>query len=129
MSASHTHGRLDSAEECLEHLSALHSEVRSAISAIATNALEPLEQSLWNQHVLCTGLKRLLESLQDARHDLPMMNAMRSSMAALHSLNKTYAELVRQARSQSDVLHSLGESYRYSQTTRTTDAPRCSLEV
>lgn len=129
MSAPHPAIQENAGEHCLQHLVSLEWELTSAISAIAGNALEPLEKSLWNQQVLCTGLKHLVQTLQTAPVDPSLMDAVRSSMSALHSLNQTYAELVRQARSQSQVLHALCDTYQQSQPRQAAGSRACSLEV
>ena len=95
----------------LAQVHSLQQEISVAISAISGNSLGALEESLWRQEVLCTSLKRLLQTLGRGTDSTTMIR-MRSAMSDLHSLNKTYAVLVEQSRNANDLLYALSRGYK-----------------
>lgn len=103
-------------EAYLQQLASLREEMASAMLAISGDSISVLEESLWRQQVLCVSLKRLLQQVQNAKVDSECMNRIRAATVALHRVNQTYAELITQVRSQSEVMYGLCLSY-------TTDSP------
>ena len=109
----------------------LQDEMAAAMSAISSNSLQVLEESLWRQQVLCTSLRRLLHVVQGATVSPAVSRHMCEATSALHNLNHTYAALVRQSGASADLFQGLCRSYK--QTLRrdpaVTQPSRCSLEV
>lgn len=111
MTAQNTTLAMPPGEVYLQQLALLREEMATAMLGISGNSLSVLEESLWKQQVLCVSLKRLLQMLQGAQIDSDCMARIRSATSALHSLNQTYEELVKQARSHTEVLYGLCVSY------------------
>lgn len=108
----------------------LREEIRHAMVALSGNRLEALEESLWRQEVLCTGLKHLLGTVQEAAPGTPLDARLQASLAALHHLNQSYAELLRQAQASNHLLHALCMHYGLPLGERNALlANRCSLEA
>ena len=112
-------------------LETLRDEIRVAMSAISENALGTLENSLWRQEVLCTGLTRLLQSLQDANLGPSTLERVQVTAASLHALNQTYSDLVHQARTSTDLMYTLCQNYQDSHPRLLSSnfANSCSLEA
>lgn len=100
------------------------------MAAISGNQLQALEESLWRQEVLCTGLKHLLGTVQDAAPGPPLNTRLQASLIALHQLNQSYAELLRQAQASNHLLYALCQGYGLHSRERADPAvQRCSLEA
>lgn len=93
-----------SGDLCLERIEALRQEITRAIAAISGDTLGDLEESLWRQEVLCVGLKHLLPELRTLQPRTLLAVRLGESMSALQELNRTYAELLRQAQSSNKLL-------------------------
>ena len=118
-------------EAYLQQLDTLREEVGYAMSAISGNTLQALEESLWRQEVLCVGLGRMLQTLGGTPLPNGAADRMKDAMAALHAVNRTYAEVVEQARSSNHRLYALCLGYKGA-TSRDTTAGTgmcCSLEA
>lgn len=108
----------------------LREEVRHAMAAISGNKLQALEESLWRQEVLCTGLKHLVGTVQAADPGTTLNTRLQASLTALHQLNQSYAELLRQAQASNHLLYALCQGHGLPPRERTgSAAPRCSLEA
>ncbi len=102
-------------EELYVHrIDELREEVRHAMAAISGNRLQAFEESLWRQEVLCTGLKHLLLTAQaitpSTTSGIPVNTRLQASLEALHQVNRSYAELIRQARSSNHLLYALSQN-------------------
>ncbi len=112
----------------------LREEVRHAMAAISGNRLQAFEESLWRQEVLCTGLKHLLLTAQavtpSTTSGIPVNTRLQASLEALHQVNRSYAELIRQARSSNHLLYALCQNHG-APAREMTDSTmqRCSLEA
>lgn len=105
-------------------------EIRHAMAAIAVNKLHALQESLWRQEVLCTGLKHLANAGQVAAPASELGERVKASLAALHLLNQSYAELLRRAQASNSLLFTLGQDYRQqSPAMADSNTPLYSLEV
>ncbi len=119
-----------SGELYLEQLDVLREEIGSAMAAISGNSLGALEESLWRQEILCVSLTRLLQAASEGNLNGTALIRMRSTMTALHTLNKTYADLVEQAKSSNHLLYSLCSSYKDSGSRHTAETGlHCSLKA
>lgn len=108
----------------------LREEIRYAMAAISGNQLRALEESLWRQEVLCTGLRHLLGSAQESSTGSWLNPQLQTSLAALHQTNLAYAELLRQAQVSNHLFATLCQSYdRPSHEGNGPTATRCSLEA
>jgi hypothetical protein len=108
----------------------LREAIHDAIAAIAGNRLQALEESLWRQEVLCTGLKHLVQTVQSASVDTTLDTRLQRSITALHHLNQSYAELLRQAQASNHLLYTAGAGHGLDSCERTGSAvQRCSLEA
>ncbi len=114
-----------------QQLEWLREEMHTAMLSISSNSLQVLESSLWKQEVLCVSLKHLVQSMQGSMLGGNAMVRVQSATMALSKLNETYADLVSQARSSSDLLYGLCLSYQQA-THRGAHADlgnHCSLEA
>ncbi len=98
-------------EVCIRQIHDLEEAIQSAILAVANDAVEELEDSLWKQQVLCSGLQRSLESITVGGVTPDLIERISRAMTTLHSANRTYAELVRQAQVSANLLLKLCNSY------------------
>lgn len=124
-----------SGEVYLQQVDALRNEIGEAMAAISCNRLQAFEESLWRQEILCVGLKRLLGAAErSASGDAGLAalgSRIQSSMTALQQVNRTYAELLRQAQSSNHLLFVLYQTY-HDAARRERTSPtgtRCSLEA
>ena len=112
----------------------LREEVRRAMAAISGNSLQAFEESLWRQEVLCVGLKHLLLTAQAAAPSntsgATVNTRLQASLEALQQVNRSYAELIRQAQSSNYLLYALCQNYA-APSRETTDSTiqRCSLKA
>ena len=98
-------------EVCFRQMHDLEEAIQSAIVAIANDAVEELEDSLWKQQVLCSGLQRSLESITVGGVTPDLIDRVSRAMSTLHSANRTYAALVQQAQVSANLLLKLCSSY------------------
>ena len=98
-------------EVCFRQMHDLEEAIQSAIVAIANDAVEELENSLWKQQVLCSGLQRSLESITVGGATPDLIDRVSRAMSTLHSANRTYAALVQQAQVSANLLLKLCSSY------------------
>ena len=103
-------------------------EIRRAMAAISGNELGALEESLWRQEVMCTGLKQLLCTARQAQPGPALATELRTSLRALHDVNLSYAELVRQSQASNHLLYALCAAHA-ARSNRPAVIPRCSLEA
>ena len=96
---------------CFRQIHDLEDAIQSAIVAIANDAVEELEDSLWKQQVLCSGLQRSLESITVGGVTPDLIDRVSRAMSTLHSANRTYAALVQQAQVSANLLLKLCNSY------------------
>ena len=93
----------------------LREEVRHAMAAISGNRLQAFEESLWRQEVLCTGLKHLFLTAQAVTPSptsrTPVNTRLQASLEALHQVNRSYAELIRQAQNSTHLLYAPCQNY------------------
>lgn len=96
---------------CLQQMEALHSELEVATDAIARNCLADFEQSLWQQEMLSTSLRRNLAVLNTFRVDDALRIRVRSAGARLQQAGNIYQRLVERSSRFSIVLQDLGNLY------------------
>ncbi len=96
----------------LHQLESLREEMQAAMLAISGNRLQPLEESLWRQQVLCTSLKHLSSSLSTPDLETSLAQRIRESTLALNEVSRTYSILVQQASQSGDLLLRLCRSYK-----------------
>lgn len=89
----------------------LRREIGHAMAAISLNKLGAFEESLWRQEVLCTGLRNLLTTAQDEACGTILGIRLQSSLSALREVNRSYAELLRQAQTSNSLLHALCQAH------------------
>lgn len=95
----------------LQHVEELRSEIEDAMRAISGNQLAVLEESLWRQQVLCTGLKHLSQTLAEEDAGGPLMERVREASTRLFEVNRAYAYLVQQSAGSTELLLRLTQSY------------------
>ena len=108
----HTQEQQSNGEAYLHQLDTLREEIHAAMVAISGNSLPGLEQSLWQQEVLCVSLKHLTNSMGQTSVEGPLVQRIQTATAALYQLNATYCKLVEQARSSTNVLYGLCRDYK-----------------
>ena len=124
------HPETPAGELYVHRIDELRDEIRQAMAAISGNKLQALEESLWRQELLCTGLKHMVGTVQGTRPGTTLNTRLQASLAALHQVNQSYAELLRQAGASNHLLYALWESYSPHTRERTNPAhTHCSLEA
>lgn len=106
----------------------MREEIRRAMAAISSNELGALEESLWRQEVLCTGMKQLLRTARQAQPGPALATELRTSLRALYYVNLSYAELVRQSQASNHLIYALCAAHA-AKSDRPAVTPRCSLEA
>ena len=80
--------------------------------------------------MLCTGLTHLVATVQDIEPGTAFRLHLQTSMEALHQVSKSYAEVLRQAKSSNEVMYALYQgAARYSQDRTQLATKQVSLEV
>jgi hypothetical protein len=112
----------------IEHL---HRAISDAISAISRNAVPSFEESLNKQEVLCAALNHLLQTLGEEQVSHAAIIRIQATMEGLHTLNRSYGNLVEQSRASNHLLYALCARYNESaiRGTRAQMAARYSVEV
>ena len=98
----------------LHDVEQLRGEIESAMLCVSGNRLAALEESLWRQQVLCTGLRHLSRSLATEAIERPLMGRIQQASAALDQLNRSYAQLIQQSSRDNSLLLGLCRSYQES---------------
>jgi hypothetical protein len=96
---------------CLRRLAELHSEMKAAIAAIASNSLSDLEHSLWRQEMICAGLKRSIFTLRRSALSAETLGNLRDVSHSLRELNRSYESLVQQSNRSAALLLDLCRLY------------------
>lgn len=112
----------------VHRLDELREEIGRAMAAISGNKLAALEESLWRQEVLCTGLKHICCTAEQAQPGPALAKELRKSLCALHNANRSYVELLRQAQVSNHLLYALCAAHAATLNPPNV-APRCSLEA
>ena len=89
----------------------LQNAIHGALLALGEGSLERLEESLWQQQLLCSSLQHALDQLRLGSFDLTELHRILTAMHSLQSLSHTYAATVEQARHSTELLWKLAESY------------------
>lgn len=98
----------------LEQLAELSSAVSDALFAIGGDSVEQLEDSLWRQQILCVTLQRSLQNLSSKGLSRSALQHVIHAFRELTTLNASYALLVEQARSSTELLYQLCFCYSHS---------------
>ena len=106
----------------LHDVEQLRAEIESAMLCVSGNRLAALEESLWRQQVLCTGLKHLSRSIATETVERPLARRIQEASSALDQLNRSYAVLIQQSSQSNNLLLRLCRSYQES-------APESSLST
>lgn len=122
-------GKEATAEWWLKQLADLERELEIATDAIARNSLAEFEQSLWRQEMLCSGLKRSMQSLRRAGLDSQPLKALRASARSVWTANRSYAVLIARTRQSAAVLQDLCGLYRHLPSRRLSLEPTLSCEA
>lgn len=85
------------AQQYLQQATCLRLQLLTAMDAIANNSLPDFEQSLWQQEMLSTGMRRSLQLLRNLHLQPSLLAELRSANVALQQLGRTYQGLIGQA--------------------------------
>lgn len=99
--------------DCVEAMEKLQNELIIAASCIARNALHDLELSIWNQEMLCAGLKRIVGAMAPSVADSRTRERLRDVARAIHKECECYASLVRECGNWNAALRDLCGLYRH----------------
>lgn len=106
------------AQHYLQQAAALRLELLTAMDAIGRNSLPDFEQSLWQQEMLSTGMRRNLQLLRVLHIQPSLLAKLRSVNASLQQVSRTYQGLIGQASQSANLLR--GVCTLYGQTTSPT---------
>ena len=90
--------------ECLRHIADLGEALRVSMSAISENKRELLEESLWNQQILCCSLQREIDSVGKSSFGPIVTQRLKEAFVDLGNLNQIYAQLIAQTQDSSATL-------------------------
>lgn len=111
MIASSTQDGTTTAQLYLQHATALRQELLKAIDAIARNSLPDFEQSLWQQEMLSSGMRRSLHLLRSLHIQPLLLHELRSANADLQQVSRTYQGLIGQSSQSASLLRGLCALY------------------
>jgi hypothetical protein len=122
MTANAVRDRNSMAQEYLELLQSLASEMQKAMQAIAHNALPDLEESVASQQIMSARLLVLADEISPALNSNPavspagldaeMMQQVRVAGDSLKNLNRRYAALLQHSSRSVALMASLFNSYK-----------------
>lgn len=92
------------AQQYLQQVTALRLQLLTAMDAIANNSLPDFEQSLWQQEMLSSGMRRSLQLLRTLHLHPSLLAELRSANASLQQLSRTYQGLIGQASQSANLL-------------------------
>lgn len=93
--------------EYLQHVEAMQHQLQVATEAIMRNSLPDFEQSLWQQEMLTTCMRRNLAVLRGAPLDAALLRQLQAAVAALHRATCMYQGLIGQCSHTASLLRSL----------------------
>ena len=99
------------AQQYLQQASALRLQLLTAMDAIGRNSLPEFEQSLWQQEMLSTGMRRILQLLRTLHVQPSLLAELRSANASLQRLSHTYQGLIGQASQSATLLRGVCTLY------------------
>ena len=84
------------AQHYLQQAMALRQELLTAVNAIALNSLTDFEQSLWQQEMLSSGMRRDLQLLRNLHLHPSLLEELRSANTSLQQVSRAYEGLIGQ---------------------------------
>ena len=84
------------AQHYVQQATALRQELLTAVIAIAQNSLSGFEQSLWQQEMLSSGMRRNVQLLRHLHLQPSLLEELRSANTALQQVSQAYQGLIGQ---------------------------------
>lgn len=113
------------AQQYLKQATALRLQLLAAMDAIAHNSLPDFEQSLWQQEMLSSGMRRSLQLMQHLYLQPSLLSELRSANASLQQLSRTYQGLIGQASQSAALLRGVCTLYGQATSPAHNQQPLC----